>query len=140
MDMQNTKCVMILDETLPLGLLANTAAILGITLGKEIPGAVGEPVASRNGEKHLGVITCPVPILRGTPESLRILREKIASPEYRELIAADFCDVAQSCNTYPEYIGKMANTLEEDLRYFGVALCGSKKLVNKLTGNLPLLR
>lgn len=28
----NEKCVMVLDENLPLGILANTAAIMGITL------------------------------------------------------------------------------------------------------------
>ena len=55
MDLQNEKCVMVLDEHLPLGLIANTAA-------------------------------------------------------------------------------------EADLSYFGVALCGPKKKVNKLTGSLPLLR
>ena len=35
MDLENEKCVMIIDENLPLGLIANTAAILGITLGKK---------------------------------------------------------------------------------------------------------
>ena len=37
MDLQKEKCVMILDERLPVGLIANTAAILGITLGKMRP-------------------------------------------------------------------------------------------------------
>ena len=37
MDLQNEKCVMIIDETLPLGIIANTAAILGITLGRQMP-------------------------------------------------------------------------------------------------------
>ena len=36
MDLQNKKCVMIIDKNLPLGLIANTAAIMGITLGKEM--------------------------------------------------------------------------------------------------------
>ncbi len=33
MDLQNEKCVMVIDENLPLGIIANTAAIMGITLG-----------------------------------------------------------------------------------------------------------
>ena len=37
MDLQNEKCVMVIDEHLPLGLIANTAAIMGITLGKKMP-------------------------------------------------------------------------------------------------------
>ena len=36
MDGQIEKCVMVLDEGLPPGLVANTAGILGITLGKHI--------------------------------------------------------------------------------------------------------
>ena len=31
MDTQTEKCVLVIDGTLPLGLIANTAAILGIT-------------------------------------------------------------------------------------------------------------
>ena len=66
MDLQNEKCVMVIDEHLPLGIIANTAAIMGITLGKKMP--------------------------------------------------------------------------EVDLSYFGIAICGAKKKVNKLTGSIPLLR
>ena len=36
MDLQNEKCVMVIDEHLPLGIIANTAAIMGITLGKKM--------------------------------------------------------------------------------------------------------
>ncbi|MCI8576321.1 MAG: DUF2000 domain-containing protein [Lachnospiraceae bacterium] len=41
MDLQNEKCVMVIDESLPLGIIANTAAIMGITLGKQMPEVVG---------------------------------------------------------------------------------------------------
>lgn len=30
MDLQNEKCVMVIDENLPLGMIANTAAIMGL--------------------------------------------------------------------------------------------------------------
>ena len=36
MNLQNEKCVMVIDENLPLGIIANTAAIMGITLGKQM--------------------------------------------------------------------------------------------------------
>ena len=41
MNLQNEKCVIVVDEELPLGIIANTAVILGITLGKTMPEAVG---------------------------------------------------------------------------------------------------
>ena len=34
----------------------------------------------------------------------------------------------------------MKNVPEGSLNYFGIAICGAKKKVNKLTGMLPLLR
>lgn len=35
MNLQSEKCVMVIDENLPPGIIANTAAIMGITLGKQ---------------------------------------------------------------------------------------------------------
>ena len=52
----------------------------------------------------------------------------------------DFSDVAQGCRTYSEWMDKAATIPEEDLRYLGLAICGPVKQVNRLTGNLPLLR
>ena len=58
------KCVMIIDSELPIGIVANTSAILGITLGKYIPEQIGEDVADASGQSHLGIITIPVTMLR----------------------------------------------------------------------------
>jgi len=60
--------------------------------------------------------------------------------ELKCVMVVDFSDVAQSCKTYDEFIGKIADVPESDLNYFGVAICGNKKQVNKLTGSLPLLQ
>lgn len=140
MDLQNEKCVMIIDENLPLGVIANTAAIMGITLGKEMPEVVGEDVFDKSGSRHLGIIEFPVPVLKGNPETIKAIREKLYEPEFSELSVVDFSDLAQSCKTYEEFINKMKTATESDLNYFGIAICGSKKKVNKLTGSMPLLR
>lgn len=130
---------MVLDENLPLGLLANTAAILGITLGKHMPEAVGADVLDSSGKPHLGIITFPVPILRGDAEQIRAIRETLSGVDYQDVIVVDFSDVAQCCKNYGEYIGKAAQADESEWRYFGLGLCGPKKLVSRLTGR-PLLR
>lgn len=137
---QDTKCVMIIDENLPLGILANTAAILGITLGKHAPELVGKDATDASGQSHLGIITIPVPILKGNKEILRELREKLYTSGYDDIIVADFSDVAQSCNIYSEYLQKASTILETEHIYFGLAIYGNKKKVNKLTGSIPLLR
>ena len=140
MDLQNKKCVMIIDENLPLGIIANTAAIMGITLGKKMPEVVGVDVIDKTGNEHLGIIEFPVPILKGDVESIKAIRERLYAPEFSDLTVVDFSDLAQSCKTYDEFILKMKEASETDLKYFGIAICGTKKKINKLTGNLPLLR
>ena len=140
MDWKEETCVIVLDGSLPLGVLANTAAILGITLGKKLPEAVGADVTDRSGREHLGIIAFPVPILRGSPEAIRQIREKLYQPDFHELTAVDFSDLAQGCRTYDEFIEKMGQAPESALQYIGVAVCGPKKKVNKLTGSMSLLR
>lgn len=140
MDIQNKKCVMVIDENLPLGFIANTSAIMGITLGKYIPEAIGPQVLDKNKNSHLGIIQFPVPILKASKEKLKEIREELFDSKYAELIVVDFSDVAQSCNDYDDFIEKINATEEQDITYFGIGICGSKKLINKLTGSLPLLR
>lgn len=140
MDLQNEKCVMVIDEHLPLGIIANTAAIMGITLGKKMPEVVGADVTDQTGKEHLGIIEFPVPILKGNAESIKAIRERLYEPGFEDVIVVDFSDLAQGCKTYEEFIGKMKKVPETDLNYFGIAICGAKKKVNKLTGSMPLLR
>lgn len=138
--MEEQKCVMVIDESLPAGLIANTAAILGITLGRKMPQLVGADVTDQSGRAHLGIIEFPLPVLRASGETLRAIRERLYQAEFAELFTADFSTLAQECRTYAEFIGKMSATPEGALRYLGLAVCGPKKKVNRLTGNMPLLR
>ncbi len=140
MDQQNEKCVMVIDERLPIGMVANAAAIMGITLGKRMPEVVGADVTDKTGNAHLGIIEFPVPVLRGNAENMKAIREKLYEPGYSDLTVVDFSDLAQGCKTYDEFIEKMRDVPEADLNYFGIAICGAKKKVNQLTGSMPLLR
>ena len=55
MDAQAEKCVMVVDEQLPLG-----------------------------------IIEFPVPILKGSPETIKKIREKLYQPEFQDLSVVDF--------------------------------------------------
>lgn len=140
MNVQNEKCVMIIDENQPIGIIANTTAILGITMGMKNNDVVGDDVADKDSNMHMGIIKFPVPILKGSKELIKELRTELFSEKYSDLMVADFSELAQGCKTYDEYIDKMADCSETDLSYIGIAICGNKKKINKLTGNLPLLR
>lgn len=140
MESQNDKCVMVIDENLPLGIIANTAAVLGITLGQQHPEIVGPDVSDGTKNKHLGITAFPVPILKGNVQIIKELRSRLYTEEFQQLTVVDFSDVAQSCNDYEDFTKKIGKTDEEKLQYFGIAMCGNKKQVNKLTGSMGLLR
>lgn len=140
MNVENEKCVIVVDEKLPIGIIANTAAILGITMGMKMPDVVGDDVFDSEGNPHMGIIQFPVPILKGNTEILKMLRTKLFEPQFAELTVVDFSDLAQGCKTYDEFTHKMVGTSEAKLNYIGIAICGNKKQINKLTGNMPLLR
>ena len=140
MDLQNEKCVMVIDENLPTGIIANTAAILGITLGKKRPYVVGCDVEDQSGGGHLGIVELPVPILKGNPDLIREIREKLYQPDFEDLTVVDFTDLAQSCRTYDEYLRRGARVREDALSYRGIAVFGDRKKISRLTGSLPLLR
>ena len=118
----------------------NQEAIMGITLGKQMPEVVGADVYDRTGNGHLGIIEFPVPVLKGNVEVIKSIREKLYEPEFSDLTVVDFSDLAQGCKTYDEFIEKMKDVSETKLNYFGIAICGAKKKVNKLTGSMALLR
>lgn len=133
----NEKCVMIIDEALPPGEAANAAAVLGITLGGKVPDMIGAEVGDGAGNSHAGVIKIPVPILKASRAELGRLRLRLYK-EFAELTVVDFTDLAQGCRTYDEFIDKMSYTSE--LNYIGLAICGDKKKISRLTGNFPLFR
>ncbi|NPC91397.1 DUF2000 domain-containing protein [Bacillus sp. WMMC1349] len=138
--MNQIKCALIIDENLPRGLIANTAAILGAALGKNKPELLGENVTDGSQIQHLGIVTVPFPILKGNPALLSELRKKLMTEEFSDILTVDFTDVAQSCHTYEAYMKKFQASTASDYQYFGVGICGEQKKVSRLTGSLGLLR
>ena len=59
------KCVMVIDEELPLGLIANTAAVLAMSIGDKIKGIIGDDVRDGDGQLHRGITNLPIPLLKG---------------------------------------------------------------------------
>lgn len=134
------KCVMIINKQLPLGLIANTSAVLALSIGDKIKGIIGEDVTDKDGQIHRGITKVPIPLLKGDSESIRSLRHHILQNRSDEIFFVDFCDVAQKCKNYDEYKVKLQKSSEEQLMYLGIAIYGPAKTINKLTGNIGLLR
>lgn len=133
------KCVMVIDGDLHIGLIANTAAILGVTLGTKQDSIVGEDVQDGSGYRHLGITTIPIPILKASKEEIRSIRTLAAANE-PEVMLVDFTSAAQTSRSYDEYEGKLLQSEAEQIEYLGIALYGESKKVKKLTGQIALMK
>lgn len=140
MEINNMKCVMIFDESLPVGVIANTAAIMGASLGKADPEVVGITPVDMDGNEHSGLIQFPVPILKSDSDTIQDIRKKALDTYGEDIDIIDFTDIAQKSMTYDDYLNNHKATAGDDISYLGLTLCGPKKAINKLTGNLSLLR
>ena len=134
------KCVMIIDHTLPLGLIANTSAVLAISLGHKIKEMVGEDVLDKDGHIHRGITQVAIPVLKGDGDLIRSIRAKLLEMDIDELFFVDFSDVAQKSRNYEQYKMTLQQTPAEKLKYLGIAIYGPDKEVKSLTGNTGLLR
>ncbi len=134
------KCVMVINQELPLGLIANTAAVLAVSLGCKIDGMVGEDVLDQDGHLHRGITQVPIPLLKGNSELIRSIREKLLELNADDLYFVDFCDVAQQSKHYDEFKMRLKQTPTDQLNYLGIAIYGPVREVNRLTGNIGLLR
>jgi hypothetical protein len=137
--MTDHKCVLVLDPSLPPGVLANTAAILALSVGAQHPQWIGHVLADRDDEPHLGISTRAIPVLQAPADRLRSLREA-ARPHEPALLVVDLIDATRQTRSYAEYAAAMADIRADALRYHGLALAGTQKLIRQLTGALGLLR
>jgi len=133
------KCVIVIDYSLPVGVIANTAVVLSISLGKMIPEIIGYDHKDNAGDRHQGITTMAIPILKSSGLLLKEMRQavKIYEPD---LTVIDLIAATQTTKSYAEYVHQYENTPIEHLEYLGLALYGELKVVNKFTGSLGLLK
>ena len=137
LDLANSKAALVLNRNLPPGQLANTAAVLATTLGQRHPELVGADQLDASGGWHLGITQMALPVLSLDSKGLNELRHKLWQAE---LTVVDVTKATTFTRSYEAYGQYLADNPHNQVQYQGVALFGPKKLVNRFTGNLPLLR
>ncbi|WP_404383886.1 DUF2000 domain-containing protein [Caenispirillum salinarum] len=131
-----SKCIVVVDQDLPVGLKANISAVLCMSLGKGVPDLVGPPVRTGDDVEFPGITTVPVPILQAPGGDLKTLYEKTAG----EAFVVAFTDAAMETKDYDSYTRRMSEKTVGDLVVYGLLIHGAKKMVNKLSGSLALLK
>ena len=137
--MKKEKCVLIVDDTMPLGAIANTVAVLSVSLGKLRPEIVGESLIDSDGYTHQGITTLAIPILRGNGPLLKHLRNRAREFE-PDLLIVDLIGATKSTKSYEEYAEVLRRGPADAIEYIGLGLFGDKTTVSSLTGSLGLLR
>jgi hypothetical protein len=132
-----TRTVLVIDRELPIGLAANAAAVLALTLGALEPDLAGEDFTDGSGEPHPGLFPAGLPVLAADAPGLWAVRKQARKQSVR---VVDLPRAGQQTNDYETFRRTVAGTPEPDLRYLGIALHGPAKLIRSLTGGLPLLR
>ncbi|MGE4326670.1 MAG: DUF2000 domain-containing protein [Pseudodonghicola sp.] len=130
------KPVIILAETLPLGLKANFAAVLGMSLGQLRPDLVGAATPTGDGAEIAGITTVALPILAAPADELPgIYAAAEALP-----IRLTYLEAAFKARDYADYGARVAAAPLADHAPQAILLGGPRKAVDRLCGRLPLLR
>lgn len=137
--MSAERLAIILDPALPPGLLANTAAVIGVGLGALWPALAATALTDAQGRSIHNSANRALPILQATPDTLRALLLKALPPPDGASVVA-FPQFARAIHGFEEYQALFPG---KDLAIEvieGVGLAGPEKWVRSLTGSLKLLR
>ncbi len=132
-----TRCVIIMDEKLDTGHMANAIAVIALTAGQRHPVLVGAPLIDGSDYLHPGLIPIGIPMLHCPAEQLNDIRQAALD---KGCDVVDFPVEGQQTKNYDEFIVMMSTIPMEQIRYLGLALIGNKKVINKLTGNLAMIK
>ncbi|MBV7271416.1 DUF2000 domain-containing protein [Clostridium sp. PL3] len=132
-----TRCTIIMDSALSGGLLANAIAVISLTAGKRHPVLLGADLVDASGETHPGLIPTGIPMLCTDGDSLKELRIKAKE---KGCDVVDFSVEGQKTKNYQEYLEVTCSIPAEQMQYLGIALIGSRNVINKLTKNCEMIK
>ena len=132
-----TRCTIIIDKNLPIGLSVNAAAVIALTVGQRHPVLVGEPLVDASGFAHPGLIPIGIAVLAASQDELGDIRRRGLEAECD---VVDFPIEGQKTKSYQTFREAIATIKPEEIKYLGIALTGSKKVIGKIVGELELLK
>lgn len=129
----------IVDSSLPIGLIANTVATIGIGIGSIESGLGGTALTDAVGRTVRTSSNRPVPILQANAEVIGALLLR-ALPAPTDSVIVPFPKFARNLHQFAEYLNEFPLRDLEGEIIEGIGLAGPEKWVRSLTGNLKLLR
>ncbi|HTH62433.1 MAG TPA: DUF2000 domain-containing protein [Paraburkholderia sp.] len=131
------RCVIVVDDQLPVGRAANAAAVIALTVGRRHPALVGPPLVDASGVEHPGLIPIGIAVLAADQATLARIRDKGVAAGCD---VVDFPVQGQQTTDYSAFRDAVARVATADLQFVGVALIGERKAIGKIVANLGLLK
>jgi len=130
------KSAIIIDPTLPKGLLANSVACITSGLFLDDKELIGTEIQGE-GIAFIPITKIPILILHPGLKSLKELCEQARRVGLKYMA---FTKEAQSTTNYEEYVNRVEGKSIEEVNLIGLGVIGESKVVNFLVGSLPMLR
>lgn len=137
--MSDLRIAIIVDPTLPLGLLANTVATIAVGIGAAHPSFGNTVLTDAIGRSIHNSADRPVPILQASPDVICTLLLR-AFPTPMDGRVVPFPEFARSLHAFADYRTQFPTRDLATERLVGLGLAGPEKWVKSLTGSLKLLR
>jgi len=131
------RCVLVMDQNLEGGYLANAISVISLTVGQRHPYLVGDKLVDKNEIVYPGLIPTGIPMLCAPKDDLNKLRNEAI---HKGCDVICFPVIGQKTKNYEEFKKNMAVLITEDIQYTGIAIIGDKKNVSKIVKNLNLIR
>lgn len=130
------KAAIIINQELPLGILANAVACITSGLFVNCGELVGPEIV---GDKitYVPITKIPILILKPGKKSLHELCKQAQSMDLKYVA---FTKEAQSTTDYDIYEKSVSGLPLESVTLLGVGVVGLTKTINSLVGSLPMLR
>jgi len=131
------KMVIVVSEELSRGVAANIIGLLGVSIGHHVGGIVGPDVKDAKGCIHLGMSTLALPVLATKADVLAAIHDDAKAHPHLKVF--DVTDAAIASRDYDSYTARLQdpNVISRPL---GIAIHGPRRQVDRVTGQLGLLR
>jgi hypothetical protein len=130
------KWVIVVDDALPPGLVANAAVCVAAATSPRVAGMLGPDAIDASGSAHPGLPWAGCTVL-GAPAA-GLTRLRAAAAETAGVLVADMPAAAQRVRVYDDYLADVAGAAE--LAYLAVGIIGPRDVVDGMTRGLSLLR
>ncbi len=131
------KWVIVVDTTIPAGLMVNAVACVAASTGTLVGGLIAHGGPDASGHLHPGLPWAGCTVLGGTPDEIAAVRARATAAG--DMLVVDMPTSAQTHRVYDDYLAELARTDPGDLAACAFSVVGPRNRVDKAVKKLALL-